>query len=230
MIQEQNSKSAQAPMNISRRGLMMVLSSPSGAGKTSLSRALLGADDNLSLSISVTTRQPRAGERDGVDYFFINRDEFHAMIEQDQLLEHAEVFGHHYGTPRANVLTSLKAGKDILFDIDWQGAQQLNDHANEDLVKIFILPPSIEALKQRLLNRALDSEAVVERRMNKADDEMSHYSEYDWVLVNVDFEQTLANIKAILHSERLRRYRMEGIGEFVKQLRANAHHYHKPSP
>ena len=208
--------------NIKRRGLMMVLSSPSGAGKTSLSRALLESDSSLSLSISMTTRAPRKGEIDGKDYFFVSEAAFHRMVDSGEFLEHAKVFDHYYASPKPYVMDELAAGRDILFDIDWQGAQQLDDAAHDDLVKIFIIPPSVDILKQRLYSRAQDSDAVVAARMAKASDEMSHYSEYDWVLVNDDFKETLNKIKAILLSERLRRSRQEGIGDFVKALRHDA--------
>ena len=207
---------------IARRGLMMVLSSPSGAGKTTLSRALLAADPDLALSVSVTTRPPRPGEKDGVDYAFITPEAFSTMVDEGELLEHAEVFDHHYGTPRAPVMDSLSKGKDVLFDIDWQGAQQLTEQAHDDLVKVFILPPSAGSLASRLKTRAQDSEAVVARRMSKASNEMSHYSEYDWVIVNDDRDQSLENLMAILRSERLRRHRQQGLGDFVQNLRTTA--------
>ncbi len=210
---------------IKRRGLMMVLSSPSGAGKTSLTRALLEDDQDLSLSVSVTTRAPRQGEQDGVDYHFISHDIFNQMVAQHELLENAKVFDHYYGTPKQQVEAMLNTGRDVLFDIDWQGAQQLSEQAHDDIVKVFILPPSVSILQHRLHKRAQDSAETVRKRMAKASDEMSHYSEYDWVLVNGDFAATLLKLKAILASERLRRHRLVGVGEFVKHLREEANDY-----
>ncbi len=207
---------------IKRRGCMIVLSSPSGAGKTSLSRAMLRLDKNISLSVSITTRPPRTGEVNGVDYYFISVDQYNEMVENHELLEHALVFGNYYGTPKKPVMQALMKGRDILFDIDWQGAQQLSEQAGDDLVKIFILPPTIKDLKERLLTRAQDSIDTVNQRMEKASDEMSHYNEYDWVIVNHEFDQSLSQIMSILTSERLRRRRQEGIADFVNKLRHDA--------
>ena len=203
---------------IQRRGLMLVLSSPSGAGKTSISRALLARDGNLTLSISATTREKRPGEVDGRDYHFKTAEGFEAMIDADALLEHALVFGHRYGTPRAPVESALEAGKDVLFDVDWQGTQQLAEKARQDLVSVFVLPPSTAELERRLRSRARDSEAVVQERMAKAAGETSHYAEYDYVIVNHDLEQSVAAVEAILAAERLRRERQVGLGAFVQSL------------
>jgi guanylate kinase len=204
---------------IKRRGLMLVLSSPSGAGKTTISRALLERHENLAMSISVTTRPPRPGEREGVDYCFLTASAFQAMVEEGALLEHATVFGHRYGTPRAPVEAALSRGRDVLFDIDWQGTQQLSEGAREDLVSVFVLPPSTKELERRLRERAQDSEAVVSTRMAKAADEMSHWAEYDYVLVNQDFERSVAEVTAILKAERLKRERQVGLSAFVEELR-----------
>lgn len=204
---------------ITRRGLLLVLSSPSGAGKTSIARALLDSDPNLSLSVSVTTRPMRAGERDGVDYDFIGKAEFSALVERGALIEHAEVFGNHYGTPRAPVEDALSAGRDMLFDIDWQGTQQISEHLTEDIVTIFVLPPSTEELEKRLRGRALDSEDVIRRRMAKSADEMSHYREYQYVLVNRELGESVNAVRAILTAERLKRRRQHGLVDFVNRLR-----------
>lgn len=204
---------------IRRRGLMLVLSSPSGAGKTTISRALLADDPAITLSISVTTRARRPGEVDGKDYRFLTQDDFAAMVAGDELLEHAEVFGHSYGTPRAAVEEALVRGRDVLFDIDWQGTQQLSDKVPQDLVRVFVLPPSVEELERRLYSRAQDSETVVRSRMAKAADEMSHWAEYDYIVINEDRDQSLAEVKAILVAERLRRQRRIGLRDFVERLR-----------
>ena len=198
---------------------MLVLSSPSGAGKTTLSRRLLNSDAGLSLSVSVTTRPPRKGEVDGHDYHFIDRSRYDRMVENGELLEWAEVFDHCYGTPRGPVETTLALGRDVLFDIDWQGAQQLSAAARSDLVSVFVLPPSIEELERRLRSRAQDSEDVIHRRMTKAADEMSHWAEYDYVVINRDIERAFADVTAILDAERLRRERQVGLSEFVRSLR-----------
>ena len=205
---------------ISRRGLMLVLSSPSGAGKTSISRALLESDDALTLSISSTTRARRPGEVEGKDYHFISESEFKTRINDGYFLEHAHVFDHYYGTPRHLVEDTLRSGKDVLFDIDWQGTQQLAAAARTDLVSIFILPPSIAELEKRLLNRAQDTAEVVANRMAKSADEMSHYPEYDYVIVNSDLSRSVKAVQAILTAERLRRTRQLGLTDFVKGLRA----------
>jgi guanylate kinase len=205
---------------IARRGLMLVLSSPSGAGKTTLSRMLLRADRGVELSVSVTTRPQRRGEVDGRDYHFINRARFDAMVKAGDLLEWAEVFGHCYGTPRRPVEKALRAGRDVLFDIDWQGTQQLNEKARDDLVSVFILPPSVKELGRRLRSRAQDTKAVIGTRMAKAAGEMSHWPEYDYVVVNRDIDQAFADVQAILAAERLKRERQTGLTEFVRGLQA----------
>ena len=204
---------------IQRRGLMLVLSSPSGAGKTTLSRQLLDNDKQIQLSVSCTTRQKRPGERDGVDYRFVDTPTFRGMIERKQFLAYAEVFGNYYGTPRGPVDDALNAGKDMLFDIDWQGTQQLRDKGRADLVTVFILPPSTRDLEKRLLTRAQDTKEIVAQRMAKAADEMSHWAEYDYVVVNSDIGTSLTNLKAILTAERLKRERQLGMSGFVKALR-----------
>jgi guanylate kinase len=204
---------------IQRRGLMLVLSSPSGAGKTTLSRQLLDNDSQIRLSVSCTTRQKRPGERDGVDYRFVDTATFRGMIERKQFLEYAEVFGNYYGTPRAPVDEALSAGRDMLFDIDWQGTQQLKDKGRADLVTVFILPPSTRDLEKRLLTRAQDPKEIVAQRMAKAADEMSHWAEYDYVVVNSDIGTSLTSLKAILTAERLKRERQVGMSGFVKALR-----------
>jgi guanylate kinase len=205
---------------IHRRGLMLVLSSPSGAGKTTISRRLLERDAALTLSISATTRTARPSETDGEDYHFISAPAFAAMVEEDAFLEHAQVFGHAYGTPRRAVEESLSAGRDVLFDIDWQGTQQLSERAPQDLVSIFILPPSTAELERRLYARAQDSEKVVRQRMAKAADEMSHWAEYHYIIINDEMDRSLAEVEAILAAERLRRERRIGLSDFVERLRA----------
>ena len=204
---------------IQRRGLMLVLSSPSGAGKTSISRQLLENEPELTLSVSATTRKRRPGETDGKDYHFTDAETFQIQINQNAFLEYAKVFDHYYGTPRALVEDKLKNGRDVLFDIDWQGTQQLSELMPEDLVKIFILPPSVSELEKRLLNRAQDTADVVAGRMAKAADEMSHYPEYDYIIVNYDLAESVLAVQKILHAERLKRQRQIGLSEFVKQLR-----------
>ena len=204
---------------IQGRGLMLVLSSPWGAGKTTLSRQLLDNDKQIQLSVSCTTRQKRPGERDGVDYRFVDTATFRGMIERKEFLEYAEVFGNYYGTPKAPVDEALAAGRDVLFDIDWQGTQQLRDKGRADLVTVFVLPPSTRDLEKRLLTRAQDPKEIVAQRMAKAADEMSHWAEYDYVVVNRDIATSLSNLKAILTSERLRRERQVGMSVFVKGLR-----------
>jgi guanylate kinase len=199
---------------------MLVLSSPSGAGKTTISRALLKTDEHLTMSISVTTRAPRPGEEHGKDYFFVTEAEYHKMVKTGELLEHARVFDNFYGTPRSYVEQQLAAGRDVLFDIDWQGTQQLKASAGGDLVSVFILPPSIADLEKRLRGRAQDSEDVVQRRMARAADEMSHWPEYDYVVVNRDVEQSIAQVQAILTAERLRQHRRAaGLVAFVNTMR-----------
>jgi guanylate kinase len=205
---------------IARRGLMLVLSSPSGAGKTTLSRLLLRSDRKVELSISVTTRPKRRGEVDGRDYHFIDRARFDGMVERSELLEWAEVFGHRYGTPRAPVIKALQCGRDALFDIDWQGTQQLREKARTDLVSVFILPPTAKELERRLKRRAQDSETVIGSRMAKAAGEMSHWPEYDYVIVNRDKREAFAELRAILAAERLKRERQIGLSDFVRRLQA----------
>ena len=203
---------------IARRGLMLVLSSPSGAGKTTLSRKLLEADPAVTLSVSVTTRPPRPGEVDGRDYHFIDSARFEAMAARGELLEWARVFDHCYGTPRAAAAAALSAGRDVLFDIDWQGTQQLREKARSDLASIFVLPPSMRELEKRLHSRAQDPDDVIHRRMIKATEEMSHWAEYDYVVVNADIDQAFADVRAILAAERLRRERQPGLSAFVREL------------
>jgi guanylate kinase len=206
-------------VDIRRRGLMLVLSSPSGAGKTTISRRLLEGEPGLALSISATTRPMRPGERDGVDYHFVDPTQFDLMVNRGEFLEYAKVFDHYYGTPRKPVERLLANGRDVLFDIDWQGTQQLGQAAREDLVSVFILPPSMRALEQRLKTRAQDSAEVVAKRMAKASDEMSHWFEYDYIIVNEELELSIARVRAILVAERLKRMRQIGLAEFVKGLR-----------
>ena len=201
-----------------RRGLMIVLSSPSGAGKTTMTRRLLAQDPQIAMSVSVTTRPPRPGERDGEDYFFVTKEEFNRLEAEGQLLEHARVFDNYYGTPRAPVEEALAEGKDIVFDIDWQGAQQLTEAAADDLVKIFILPPSRRELEKRLRMRAQDSEEVIAKRMSKCADEMSHWAEYDYVLVNENIDRAMGELLSIVTSERMRRRRQPWLSGFVKTL------------
>jgi len=206
---------------VARRGLMLVLSSPSGAGKTTLSRRLLDADPGVELSVSVTTRKQRPGEVDGRDYHFIDAARFEAMIKGGELLESAHVFGHRYGTPRAPVEAALLRGQDVLFDIDWQGTQQLREKADRDLVSIFVLPPSMPDLEQRLRRRAQDSDDVIHARMATATDEMSHWAEYDYVIVNRELPDAFAELRAILAAERLKRERQTGLSAFVRSLQAD---------
>jgi len=212
------SSDAKAPV-IHRRGLMLVLSSPSGAGKTTLSRQLLDNDRQIQLSVSCTTRAKRPGEKDGLDYKFLDTASFRGMVDRGEFLEYAQVLGNYYGTPRAPVEAALSAGKDVLFDIDWQGTQQLRDKVPSDLVTVFILPPSTRDLEKRLLTRAQDSKEIVAERMARAADEMSHYAEYDYVVVNRDIGTSLNRIKAILDAERLKLDRQPGLSAFVKALR-----------
>ena len=203
-----------------RRGLMLVLSSPSGAGKTTLSRMLLDRYSTIELSISVTTRKPRPGEVDGRDYHFIDSARFDAMVARGDLLEWAEVFGNRYGTPRVPVERVLAAGRDVLFDIDWQGTQQLREKGRADLVSVFVLPPSIPDLEARLHTRAQDSDDVIRARMSKAADEMSHWAEYDYVVINHDVRGAFEDVRAILAAERLKRERQIGLSAFVRSLQA----------
>jgi guanylate kinase len=201
-----------------RRGLMLVLSSPSGAGKTTLSRRLLQTDPGIVMSVSATTRMPRPNEVEGQDYFFVSPEKFEAMANGGEFLEHATVFGNRYGTPRAPVMAALEAGKDVLFDIDWQGTQQLKMQAREDLASIFVIPPSKLELERRLRIRAQDSEAVVRQRMSKASDELSHWAEYDYLLLNDDIQHAQGKLEEILRVERSRRVRQPGLASFVQKL------------
>ena len=212
-------KHGRASDTIARRGLMLVLSSPSGAGKTTLSRMLL-ADPAVSLSISVRSRPQRPGETDGAHYHFIDRARFDAMVRNGELLEWAEVFGNHYGTPRAPVEASLAAGRDMMFDLDWQGTQQMREKVPRDLVSVFVLPPSAPELERRLHTRAQDSDEVIRGRMAKASDEMSHWAEYDYVIVNRNIDQAFGELQAILAAERLKRERQTGLSDFVRSVQA----------
>ena len=205
---------------IDRRGLMLVLSSPSGAGKTTLSRLLLEAEPNIDLSVSVTTRPKRPGEIEGRHYYFIAMAEFEAMTKRGDLLEWARVFGHCYGTPRGPVEAALASGRDVLFDIDWQGTQQVREKARTDLVSVFVLPPSIPELERRLKSRAQDDADVIRARMAKASDEMSHWAEYDYVVLNRDIDEAFTDVRAILAAERLKRERQTGLSRFVRSLQA----------
>ncbi len=203
---------------IERRGLLLVLSSPSGAGKTTLARRLIEADGAITMSVSVTTRPPRPGEVDGKDYRFVDEAAFKGMGEAGELLEWARVFDNFYGTPRTPVERAISEGRDILFDIDWQGAQQLSEKKKHDVVRVFILPPSADVLAERLRARAQDSDPVVKRRMAQASDEISHWPEYDYVIVNADLETSLAGLRQILGAERLRRERLNGLSAFVREM------------
>ena len=206
------------PSEISRRGLVLVLSSPSGAGKSTLARHLLETDSDIQMSVSVTTRPPRPGERDGKDYHFISLEKFKSMQENDQLLESAMVFDNGYGTPRKPVEDWLAAGRDVLFDIDWQGTQQVHEKLREDLVRVFVLPPSANDLHERLINRAQDKASVVAKRMAQASNEISHWAEYDYVVINDDLKTCQNEIAAILKSERLKRFRRVGLSTFVREM------------
>jgi guanylate kinase len=205
---------------VARRGLMLVLSSPSGAGKTTLSRRLLEYDPNVELSISVTTRKRRPSEMEGRDYRFITRREFDNLVEKGELLEWAEVFDNYYGTPKKPVLEALAAGRDVLFDIDWQGTKQLKQVAREDIASVFVLPPSVLELERRLRTRAQDDYETIHRRMAKAANEMSHWNEYDYVVINHDLDQAFAEVASILAAERLKRERQTGLSDFVRDLQA----------
>jgi guanylate kinase len=204
---------------VERRGLMFVLSSPSGAGKTTLSRMLVAETPALKMSVSATTRPMRPGEVEGKDYYFVDRKRFDEMVANGELLEWAPVFGNHYGTPRAPVEASLAAGHDVLFDIDWQGTQQLRSRAPSDVVSVFILPPSVQALEQRLHTRAQDSDEVIRGRMKKAGDEMSHFDAYDYIVVNDNIGIAFEAVKSILRAEQLKRDRQVGLSDFVLGLR-----------
>lgn len=209
------------PQTASRRGLLLILSSPSGAGKSTLARRLMDWDPTIRFSVSATTRAPRPGEVDGREYYFRSRDEFLAMTAAGEMLEHAEVFGNFYGSPRGPVEEAMAAGRDTLFDIDWQGGQQIRNSAlGRDVVSIFVLPPSIAELERRLRSRGQDSDAVIDGRMAKSRDEISHWAEYDYVLVNDDLDRTFENLTTILEAERLRRDRQPGLTGFVRALNA----------
>ena len=203
---------------IERRGLLLVLSSPSGAGKTTLARGLLAADREIAMSVSVTTRTPRPGEIDGRDYQFVDEARFRAMREKGELLEWATVFGNCYGTPRAPVEQAIAAGRDVLFDIDWQGSQQLAEKMPGDVARVFVLPPSGKVLEERLKARNQDPAEVVAQRMAEASAEISHWAEYDYVIVNADLDRSLDGLRAILTAERLRRERLSGLMAFVREL------------
>jgi len=205
-------------LKVARRGLMFILSSPSGAGKTTLANRILEKDDQMTLSVSATTRPRRPGEAHGKDYFFVSEEEFTRMRDEGEFLEWANVFGYFYGTPRSLVEDTLRQGKDVLFDIDWQGAQQLSEVAGEDVVKVFILPPSRAELERRLRQRAQDSEEVVQKRMAKADAEISHWAEYDYVIVNYDLNESETLLSSILFAERLKRRRQIGLAAIVKEM------------
>ena len=206
-------------MMMARKGLLLILSSPSGAGKSTLTRMLMGWDASMRFSVSATTRAPRPGEQDGREYFFRSRAEFEAMVADGQMLEHAEVFGNFYGTPRGPVEANMRDGCDTVFDIDWQGGQQIRNSAlGRDVVSIFVLPPSIAELDRRLRTRGQDSDEVIAGRMAKSRDEISHWAEYDYVLVNEDLEATFEKLKTILAAERLRRDRQPGLSDFVRGL------------
>jgi guanylate kinase len=207
----------EAPV-IQRRGLMLVLSSPSGAGKTTLSRQLLDNDKQIQLSVSATTRARRPGEKDGVDYRFVDTATFSGMKDRGEFLEHARVFDHYYGTPKAPVDAALSGGRDVLFDIDWQGAQQLYEKMREDVISVFVLPPSAAELKSRLERRAEDSPEIITRRLRNAAEEIQHWNEYDYVLVNRDLDKSFARVRAILTAERLKRVQMPDLEGFVAQL------------
>lgn len=203
----------------SRKGLLLILSSPSGAGKSTLTRMLMGWDASMRFSVSATTRAPRPGEQDGREYYFRSRSEFEAMVADNQMLEHAEVFGNLYGTPRGPVEDAMREGRDTVFDIDWQGGQQIRNSAlGRDVVSIFVLPPSIAELDRRLNDRAQDSAEVIAGRMAKSRDEISHWAEYDYVLINDDLHATFAQLQTILQTERMRRDRQPGLADFVRQL------------
>jgi guanylate kinase len=200
---------------------MLVLSSPSGVGKTTIARKILSLETNIELSISVTTRPQRPSEREREDYYFVDEDRFDQMVKNDQLLEYAHVYGYHYGTPKASIETQLAKGTDVLFDIDWQGTQQLKQVSTSDLVSIFLLPPSLKDLEERLYKRAADHEDTIRTRMKKAADELSHWAEYDYVIINHQLEETIHAVQSILQAERLKRRRQSGLASFVNSLRSD---------
>jgi len=211
-------KSSIQEMKLNRRGIMVVLSSPSGAGKTTLTKKVLNSSKNILMSVSATTRQPRPGEVDGKDYIFLSKSKFSEMIDNDEFLEYAKVFDNFYGTPRAPVEDALAKGFDIVFDIDWQGAQQLTQAAANDLVKIFILPPNMRELENRLRSRAQDSDDVIARRMSKSENEISHWAEYDYIIINEDISEAIEELTTIVNAERMKRPRQPWLGSFVKKL------------
>lgn len=211
-------KSFNNSKDIERRGLMYVLSSPSGAGKTSIATKLISQDEHISMSISMTTRKPRPGEVDGKDYIFVSKDEFNQAIEDNDLLEWAEVFGNYYGTPREAVEKQLKEGRDVLFDIDWQGTQQLHEKVGNDLVRLFILPPSVNVLEERLKRRGQDEDHIVQARMKEAANQISHWAEYDYVIINENLDESLSEVQNILNAERLKRERRVGLSAFVRNM------------
>ena len=208
------------PHGFKRRGVLFVLSSPSGAGKSTIARKLLDDEAELSMSVSYTTRPPRAGEVDGKDYHFVDLERFRDMVANNEFLEWAHVFGHRYGTPKTDVFHTLSEGGDILFDIDWQGAQQLFQLAGGDVVRVFVLPPSMEELRTRLVRRATDAAEIIDARMARAENEVSHWDGYDYVLVNDDVEECFASVKTILAAERLKRSRQTGIIGFIRKLKS----------
>lgn len=207
--------------DISRRGIMLVLSSPSGAGKTTLTRNLLEQEENVALSVSVTTRARRPSEIEGVHYFFLNKQQFEGMRDSSQLLEWAEVHGNYYGTPREPVEKALSAGRDVMFDIDWQGTQQLYEKMPNDVVSVFVLPPSANELKMRLERRAEDSETIIAERLRNAAEEFRHWNEYDYILVNRDLDKSFTRLRSILTAERLKRVKMPNLEKFVDKLLAD---------
>jgi guanylate kinase len=205
-------------LTLKHRGLMIVLSSPSGAGKTTISRVLMERDNNLTMSVSVTTRVPRPGEVEGQDYYFVDKATFETMVGEGNMLEHAKVFDNFYGTPKEPVEAALKAGSDVMFDVDWQGTQQLVENAAKDLVRVFIMPPSMEELERRLYARAQDSEEVVRKRLAEAVAEISHYPEYDYIVVNTDIDDSVNRVEAILIAERLKTTRLKGLQDLVSDI------------
>jgi guanylate kinase len=205
-----------------RRGLLIVLSSPSGAGKSTISRMLLEADPHITMSVSATTRPQRPGEVEGRDYHFVDDDEFQRMIQEGEFAEWAPVFDHHYGSPQAPIKAALREGRDVIFDIDWQGTQQLHAAMGEDLVRVFILPPSMKELERRLHERGTDSDQVIASRMQRAAAEISHWAEYDYVLINEDMGACLDEVRSILAAERLKRWRQAGLVSFVRDLVAGS--------
>jgi guanylate kinase len=219
---QNSTASSTAPVvpTVARRGVLYILSSPSGAGKTTLARRLIAADAGIAMSVSVTTRKPRPGERDGVDYFFVTPERFEDMKSAGDLLEWARVFDNSYGTPRLPVMAAIDAGKDVLFDIDWQGAQQLSEKMKGDVVRVFVLPPSGQVLEQRLKSRAQDPPDVVAKRMAAASAEISHWAEYDYVIVNSDLDDSVRAVTSILLAERLKRERLLGLSAFVRDMQS----------